>query len=177
MLCAQIIGSCFLYLSDINNIKINNLTNLLQRPIYAITHISFIQIINIIQNEIFNDEVDNLSQNFRSRTLYQNDKSSEVNINIDTKKNLYYNTKTHLLKNNFLLNDSLSKFSNDTFSNQGININYIPHNNSNDFYSENIRMPNKDNYNYNRNINASSVNTNEDIISNKSSLINFELKI
>ena len=65
----KIIGSCFRKLSDINNIKINNFMNKLQGQNYAITHISFIKIIQIIQNELFNDGDDNLSQNFRSRTL------------------------------------------------------------------------------------------------------------
>ena len=176
----KIIGSCFRKLSDINIIKINNFTNLLQGQNYAITHISFIKIIQIIQNELFNEGDDILSQNFRSRTLYQNDKSSEVSININTRNNLNYNTRTHLLTNNFLINDSFSKFSNDTFSQRRITNKYMPlynYNYSNDIFSEKIKMPFKDNYSYNRQFNINNVNTNEDITSNKSSLTNFEIKI
>jgi hypothetical protein len=176
----KIIGSCFKKLSDINIIKIKNFTNLLQGQNYAITHISFIKIIQIIQNELFNEGDDILSPNFRSRTLYQNDKSSEVSININTKNNLNYNTRTHLLTNNFLINDSFSKFSNDTFSQRRITNKYMPlynYNYNNDIFSEKIKMPFKDNYSYNRQFNITSVNTNEDIISNKSSLTNFEIKI
>ena len=176
----KIIGSCFKKLSDINIIKIKNFTNLLQGQNYAITHISFIKIIQIIQNEFFNEGDDILSPNFRSRTLYQNDKSSEVSININTKNNLNYNTRTHLLTNNFLINDSFSKFSNDTFSQRRITNKYMPlynFNYNNDIFSEKIKMPFKDNYSYNRQFNITSVNTNEDIISNKSSLTNFEIKI
>ena len=178
----KIIGSCFRKLSDINNIKINNFINLLQGQNYAITHISFIKIIQIIQNELFNDGDDNLSQNFRSRTLYQNDESSEVSININTKNNLNYNTRTHLLTNNFLINDSFSKFSNDTFSKRRYNNNHLSLYNyhykyNTDIYSEKIKMPFRDNYSYNRQVNVTNVNSNDDIISNKSSLINFEIKI
>ena len=48
---------------------------------------------------------------------------------------------------------------------------------NNDIFSEKIKMPFKDNYSYNRQFNVTNVNSNDDIISNKSSLINFEIKI
>ena len=174
----KIIGSCFGNISDINNIKIDNINKLLQGQIYAITHISFIQIIKIIQSELFNENDENLSNNFRSRTLYENDKNSEMSININTKKNFDYNSNIHLLNNNFLINDSFSKFSNDTFSHKNINNKYSNnYNYNNDIFSEKIKIPNKDNYNYNEKINMNNISTNEDIISNKSSLINFELRV
>ena len=175
----KIIGSCFGNISDINNIKIDNINKLLQGQIYAITHISFIQIIKIIQSELFNENDENLSNNFRSRTLYENDKNSEMSININTKKNFDYNSNIHLLNNNFLINDSFSKFSNDTFSYKNINNKYSNnYNYNNDIFSEKIKIPNKDNYNYNEKINMNNnLSTNEDNISNKSSIINFELRV
>ena len=175
----KIIGSCFGNISDINNIKIDNINKLLQGQIYAITHISFIQIIKIIQNELFNENDENLSNNFRSRTLYENDKNSEMSININTKKNFDYNSNIHLLNNNFLINDSFSKFSNDTFSHKNINNKYSNnYNYNNDIFSEKVKIPYKDNSNYNEKINMNNnISTNEDIISNKSSLINFELRV
>ena len=175
----KIIGSCFGNISDINNIKIDNINKLLQGQIYAITHISFIQIIKIIQNELFNENDENLSNNFRSRTLYENDKNSEMSININTKKNFDYNSNIHLLNNNFLINDSFSKFSNDTFSHKNINNKYSNnYNYNNDIFSEKVKIPYKDNSNYNEKINKNNnISTNEDIISNKSSLINFELRV
>ena len=175
----KIIGSCFGNISDINNIKIDNINKLLQGQIYAITHISFIQIIKIIQSELFNENDENLSNNFRSRTLYENDKNSEMSININTKKNFDYNSNIHLLNNNFLINDSFSKFSNDTFSHKNINNKYSNnYNYNNDIFSEKVKIPYKDNSNYNEKINMNNnISTNEDIISNKSSLINFELRV
>ena len=175
----KIIGSCFGNISDINNIKIDNINKLLQGQIYAITHISFIQIIKIIQSELFNENDENLSNNFRSRTLYENDKNSEMSININTKKNFDYNSNIHLLNNNFLINDSFSKFSNDTFSHKNINNKYSNnYNYNNDIFSEKVKIPDKDNSNYNEKINMNNnISTNEDIISNKSSLINFELRV
>ena len=174
----KIIGSCFGNISDINNIKIDNINKLLQGQVYAITHISFIQIIKIIQSELFNENDENLSNNFRSRTLYENDKNSEMSININTKKNFDYNSNIHLLNNNFLINDSFSKFSNDTFSYKNINNKYSNnYNYNNDIFSEKIKIPNKDNFNKNEKINMINISTNEDIISNKSSLINFELRV
>ena len=175
----KIIGSCFGNISDINNIKIDNINKLLQGQIYAITHISFIQIIKIIQNELFNENDENLSNNFRSRTLYENDKNSEMSININTKKNFDYNSNIHLLNNNFLINDSFSKFSNDTFSHKNINNKYSNnYNYNNDIFSEKVKIPYKDNSNYNEKINMNNnLSTNEDNISNKSSIINFELRV
>ena len=175
----KIIGSCFGNISDINNIKIDNINKLLQGQIYAITHISFIQIIKIIQSELFNENDENFSNNFRSRTLYENDKNSEMSININTKKNFDYNSNIHLLNNNFLINDSFSKFSNDTFSHKNINNKYSNnYNYNNDIFSEKVKIPYKDNSNYNEKINMNNnINTNEDFISNKSSLINFELRV
>ena len=175
----KIIGSCFGNISDINNIKIDNINKLLQGQIYAITHISFIQIIKIIQSELFNENDENLSNNFRSRTLYENDKNSEMSININTKKNFDYNSNIHLLNNNFLINDSFSKFSNDTFSHKNINNKYSNnYNYNNDIFSEKVKIPYKDNSNYNEKINMNNnISTNEDIISNKSSLINFEIRV
>ena len=70
----KIIGSCFKNLSNVDSIKVININKLLQGQIYAITHISFIQIIKIIEVELFNEKEECLSNNFRSRTLYQNDK-------------------------------------------------------------------------------------------------------
>ena len=175
----KIIGSCFGNISDINNIKIDNINKLLQGQIYAITHISFIQIIKIIQSELFNENDENLSNNFRSRTLYENDKNSEMSININTKKNFDYNSNIHLLNNNFLINDSFSKFSNDTFSHKNINNKYSNNfNYNNDIFSEKVKIPYKDNSNYNEKINMNNnLSTNEDNISNKSSIINFELRV
>ena len=175
----KIIGSCFGNISDINNIKIDNINKLLQGQIYAITHISFIQIIKIIQSELFNENDENLSNNFRSRTLYENDKNSEMSININTKKNFDYNSNIHLLNNNFLINDSFSKFSNDTFSHKNINNKYSNnYNYNNDIFSEKVKIPYKDNSNYNEKINMNNnLSTNEDNISNKSSIINFELRV
>ena len=177
----KIIGSCFKNLSNVDSIKVININKLLQGQIYAITHISFIQIIKIIEVELFNEKEEYLSNNFRSRTLYQNDKNSEMSININTKKNFDYNTKTHLLNNNFLINDSFSKFSNDTLSirrvNNKLSSNYNNINYNNDIFSEKIKMPYKDNLSYNEKMNINNINTNEDIISNKSSLINCELRI
>ena len=179
----KIIGSCFQNLSDINNIHINNFQNLLQGQIYAITNISFIQIINLYQNELFNNENENnINQNeqinFRSRTLYMNDKSSDMNININTKNdNLQYNTKTHLLNDNFIINDSFSKYSNDTFSFRKVNNKFISNYNfNNDIHSEKIIMPNKLNFNNQINI-FNNINANEDVFSNQSSVSNFDVKI
>ena len=175
----KIIGSYFGNISDINNIKIDNINKLLQGQIYDITHISFIQIIKIIQSELFNENDENLSNNFRSRTLYENDKNSEMSININTKKNFDYNSNIHLLNNNFLINDSFSKFSNDTFSHKNINNKYSNnYNYNNDIFSEKVKIPYKDNSNYNEKINMNNnLSTNEDNISNKSSIINFELRV
>ena len=183
----KVIGSCFLNLSDKNNINIENMNNLLQGQIYAITYISFARVIEIFQKELFNDDSINDNENinhneqinFRSRTLYQNDKNGEMKINIDTKNNYYYNTKTHLLTNSNLINDSFSKYSFDTFSHKKINSGYTAnYNNNNDMFSEKIKMPKRDSFNHNQKINTNNLNVGgDDIISNKSSLRNFEIKI
>ena len=180
----KIIGSCFHLLSDLSKINANSIIFLLQRQIYSITHISFIKIIQIIQRELFNDENDVSFHHFRARTLYQDDKSSEMSININTKNDLYYNNRTHLLKDNFLINDTFSKYSNDTFSIRRKENNKFLHklntyNYNNDTFSEKIRVPVKDNYKYNYNdkLNMSNINTNDDIISEKNSSKNFEIKI
>ena len=183
----KVIGSCFLNLSDKNNINIENMNNLLQGQIYAITYISFARVIEIFQKELFNDDSTNDNENinhneqinFRSRTLYQNDKNGEMKINIDTKNNYNYNTKTHLLTNSNLINDSFSKYSFDTFSHKKINSGYTAnYNNNNDMFSEKIKMPKRDSFNHNQKINTNNLNVGgDDIISNKSSLGNFEIKI
>ena len=183
----KIIGSCFQNLSNNNNMNINNFQNLLQGQIYIITNISFIQIIKFIQNGLLNDKFENKNDinlnnniNFRARTLYINDKESDFNIYINTKnKNLYYNTKTHLLTDNFIIKDSFSIYSNDTFSYRKVNNNYIPYNKyNNDILSEKIIMPNKINFNNNNKININNnININEEIFSKKSSVSNFDIKI
>lgn len=173
----QTIGPCFHNLSDIKNISINNISNLLQGQIYAITHVSFFQIIYFIQNELFNEGNPNEQITFRSRTLYQNDKNSEMNIYIDTKNNSPYNNKTHLIKNNHLIKDIWSKYSNDTFSHRKLNSQYYQNYNNNDIFSEKINMPIQNNFNYNERLNNNNINKNNDIISDKSSMGNFELRI
>lgn len=178
------IGSTFQKLSDINNININNLFKLLQNPNFIITHISYIQILQIIQNEFFSDENSISTHNFRERNLYQNDKRSEMSIIINTKNSPYYNNRTHLLKNNYFINDSFSKYSNETFSYRRINNRSIQYNNNNifhnDIFSEKIGMPLNNNYihpnNYN-NLIINNMNTNDDILSHKSSLSDFEIRI
>ena len=173
----QTIGSCFHNLSDIKNIYTNNISNLLQGQIYAITHVSFFQIIYFIQKELFSEENQNDQINFRSRTLYQNDKNSEMNIYIDTKNNLPYNNKSYLLRNNHLIKDTWSKYSNDTFSHRKVNSHYFQNYKVDDIFSEKINMPIQNSYNYNERININNMTKNNDIISEKSSIRNFELKI
>ena len=187
----KIIGSCFQNLFDIKIINIKNFFNLLQGPAYNITHITFQKIIHLFLKELFNDiydENDNISQNsnnnFRARTLYQNDRSSEVSININTKNNnLLYNTSTHLLNNNYFLNDSFSKYSSHTISNishRSFNNNIMqPYNK--DTYSEKIRVPLRDNANINNNFyektSVNDINIKDDILSNKSSALCFKMNI
>ena len=183
----KIIGSCFQNLSNNSNININNFQNLLQGQIYIITNISFIQIIKFIQNGLLNDKFENQNDinqnnniNFRARTLYMNDKESDFNIYINTKnKNLYYNTKTHSLTDNFIIKDSFSIYSNDTFSYRKVNNKYIPYNKyNNDILSEKIIMPNKINFNNIDKININNnININEEIFSKRSSVSNFDIKI
>ena len=183
----NIIGSCFQNLSDINNIQINKIQNLLQGQIYVITNISFIQIIKFIQNELFDDKLENANNlnlndtiNFRSRTLYLDDKNSDINIYINTKKNnLQYDTKTNLLTGNFKLKDSFSIYSNNTFSYRKINNKFSTYNKiNNDIISEKIIMPNKNNLIDNDKININNnINIKEDIFSNRSSQSNFNIKI
>ena len=183
----KIIGSYFQNLSDINTIQINNIQNLLQGQIYAITNISFIKIIKFIQNELFDDKHENENNinlndtiNFRARTLYIDDKNSDINIYINTKNNnLKYNTKTHLLIDNYKIKDSFSIYSNDTFSYRKINNKFIPYNTyNNDIISEKIIMPNKNNLINNDKINIkNNINIKEDIFSNRSSQSNFDIKI
>ena len=184
----KIIGSCFQNLSDINNIQINKFQNLLQGQIYAITNISFIQIIKIIQNELLDEKYENENNiniddniNYRSRTLYINDKNSDINIYINTNNtnNFYYNTKTHLLNDNFKIKDSFSIYSNETFSYRRVNNKFIQYNKyNNDILSEKIIMPNRNNWINNNTININNnIINKEDIFSHRSSQSNFDIKI
>ena len=158
-------------------------------PVYAIKYITFKHLINIFLKELFDEEEDDVSQysykNFRARTLYQNDKNSEISININTNNNPHYNNRTHKLNNNYIINESFSKYSSNTFSHRKYSetiLSNYSNNYNNDMNSEKIRIPFRDNIN-NNNININdtfsinNINTNEDIISNKSSICSFKMKI
>ena len=185
----SIIYSCFQNLSDIKIINLKNFLNILNGPVYAIKYITFKHLINIFLKELFDEEEDDVSQysykNFRARTLYQNDKNSEISININTNNNPHYNNRTHKLNNNYIINESFSKYSSNTFSHRKYSetiLSNYSNNYNNDMNSEKIRIPFRDNIN-NNNININdtfsinNINTNEDIISNKSSICSFKMKI
>ena len=133
---------------------------------------TFLKIIEIFQKNLFNDEDgEDDSQysihRYRSRTLYQQDKNSDITINIKTNNNYnYYSNKVPIYLDNNFFNDSFSKNSNKNktyvssevhFSNQQKYLSNI------DIISENVKLPFKDN----NSINYSEQNKTIDIMSDK----------
>ena len=161
------------------NIKalINELSN---GESYIIQNNIFLQILLIIQKVLFNNEEDNESLNsfgiYRTRTLYQRDKNSEMNINATSEYNGYNQNRTQIFLNNNSIKDSFSQFS-DFSSFHNKNKSYVTPNKSyislsnNDLFSEKVNMPDANNIT----TNISNLNKN-DILSDKgSSIYNFKI--
>ena len=138
----------------------------------------FHQILLIIQKTLFNNYEDNESLNsfniYRTRTLYQRDRNSEININ--TTFDGYYANKTQIFLNNNSLKDSLSQFSDYSSIHHKDNL-YVAPNKSyinlcnNDLFSEKVNIPNANN----NATNISNINK-TDILSDKGSSI-YNIKI
>ena len=138
----------------------------------------FHQILLIIQKTLFNNYEDNESLNsfniYRTRTLYQRDRNSEININ--TTFDGYYANKTQIFLNNNSLKDSLSQFSDYSSIHHKDNL-YVAPNKSyinlcnNDLFSEKVNIPDANN----NTTNISNINK-TDILSDKGSSI-YNIKI
>ena len=161
------------------NIKalINELSN---GESYTIHKNIFHQILLIIQKVLFNNDEDNESLNsfniYRTRTLYQRDKNSEVNLNTTSEYNGYYQNRTQIFLNNNSIKDSFSQFSDYSSVHHKNNLYLEPNKsyinlNNNDLFSEKVNMPNENNIT----TNLSNLNK-TDILSDKgSSIYNFKI--
>jgi hypothetical protein len=139
--------------------------------VFNIEKNTFLKIIEIFQKNLFNDEDgEDDSQyslhRYRSRTLYQKDKNSDISININSNNNYYSNEIQNYLNNNFL-SDSFSKNSNmnKTYVSSEVHFskNQQKYLSNIDIISENIKLPFKDN----NSINYSEQNKTIDIMSDK----------
>jgi hypothetical protein len=148
--------------------------------VFNIQKNTFLKIIEIFQKNLFNDEDgEDDSQyslhRYRSRTLYQKDKNSDISININSNNNYYSNEIQNYLNNNFL-SDSFSKNSNmnKTYVSSEVHFskNQQKYLSNIDIISENIKLPFKDN----NSINYSEQNKTIDIMSDKGTF-NCNLKI
>ena len=93
----------------------------------------------------------------------------DINPNIIMHKGQTSTSSSSSANRNFKMGTSHKKI------NSGYTANY---NNNNDMFSEKIKMPKRDSFNHNQKINTNNLNVGgDDIISNKSSLGNFEIKI
>lgn len=161
------------------NIKalINELSN---GESYTINKNIFLQILLNIQRVLFKNDEDNESQNsfaiYRTRTLYQRDKSSDININTTSEHNSYYRNRIQIFLNNNSIKDSFSQFSDYSNIPNRNNLNLIPNRtfinlNNNDKFSEKVNMPDINNIP----TNISEINK-TDILSDKGSSI-YNVKI
>jgi hypothetical protein len=139
--------------------------------VFNIQKNTFLKIIEIFQKNLFNDEDgEDDSQyslhRYRSRTLYQKDKNSDISININSNNNYYSNEIQNYLNNN-ILSDSFSKNSNmnKTYVSSEVHFskNQQKYLSNIDIISENIKLPFKDN----NSINYSEQNKTIDIMSDK----------
>ena len=164
------------------NIQIFNMKALINElssgESYTIHLNIFHQILLIIQKTLFDKYEDNESLNsfniYRTRTLYQRDRNSEININ--TTFDGYYANKTQIFLNNNSLKDSLSQFSDYSSIHHKNNL-YVAPNKSyinlcnNDLFSEKVNIPDANN----NATNISNINK-TDILSDKGSSI-YNIKI
>ena len=161
------------------NIKalINELSN---GESYTIHKNIFHQILLIIQKVLFNNDGDNESLNslsiYRTRTLYQRDKNSEVNINTISEYNSYYQNRTQVFFNNNSIKDSFSQFSDYSSVHHKKNF-YVTPNKSyinlsnNDLFSEKVNMPDANNITSN----ISNLNKTDMLSDKGSSIYNFKI--
>lgn len=166
------------------NIKalINELSN---GESYTIHKKIFHQILLMIQKVLFNNVEDNNSQNSfniyrtRTRTLYQGDKSSEININTISEYSGYYPNRTQIFLNNNSIKDSFSQFSDYSSITNRKNLNVTPNksyinlniNDNNDLFSEKVNMPIPNNII----TNISDINKTEVLSDKGSSIYNFKI--